>query len=162
MKLSISARDKERCDGVVERPVDDSVHRRLETSECSTSKSCKRLLMAWLAMQQCQTKTSVVDVVNRQWWVGHLWLKIATLTAQYRRRHVYSRHALPHSSAVLYNSMADSSKSNWPIQFNSESIVEKRHQRWRRTQQTHAVNTPRVSLNNSGNIAKQFLASNRQ
>ena len=37
MKLSISARDEERCDGVVERPVDDSVHRRLETSEYSTS-----------------------------------------------------------------------------------------------------------------------------
>jgi len=27
MKLSISARDEERCDGAVERPVDDSVHR---------------------------------------------------------------------------------------------------------------------------------------
>jgi len=37
MKLSISARDEERCDGVVERPVDDSVHGRLETSEYSTS-----------------------------------------------------------------------------------------------------------------------------
>jgi len=37
MKLSISARDEESCDGVVERPVDDSVHRRLETSEYSTS-----------------------------------------------------------------------------------------------------------------------------
>ena len=37
MKLSISARDEERCDGVVERPVDDSVHRRLKTSEYSTS-----------------------------------------------------------------------------------------------------------------------------
>jgi len=57
LKMSISARDEERCDGV-ERPVDDSVHRRLETSECSTSKSCKRRLMAWLAMQQCQTKIS--------------------------------------------------------------------------------------------------------
>jgi len=33
MKLSISARDEERCDGVMERPVNHSVHRRLETSD---------------------------------------------------------------------------------------------------------------------------------
>ena len=137
----------------MERPVDE---------QCSQAAgnvtifnvTCTRRLTAWLAMQQCQVKLSQTSW-TRQWWAGHLWLKITTLAAQYRWRHVYSRHALPHSSAVRYDSMADSSMSNWPIQLNSEFIVEKRHQRWRQTQQTHAVNTPRVSLNNSGNTTKQ-------
>jgi len=62
----------------------------------------KRLLMAWLVMQQCQTKLSQT-LWTRQWWAGHLWLKIATLTAQYRwhHYHVYSRHPLPHNWAIL-------------------------------------------------------------
>jgi len=52
MKLSISARDEERCDGVVERPVDDSVHRRLETSEYSTSLAHDGWWRGWrVAMQ---------------------------------------------------------------------------------------------------------------
>jgi len=40
-------------------------------------------------------------------------------------RHVYSRHALSRGSADVYTSMADSSKSNWPIQLTHKSIVEK-------------------------------------
>jgi len=57
MKLSISVRDEERCNGVVERPVDDSVHRRLETSEYSTS--LVGLHDGWWRVQ-CYSVTSVV------------------------------------------------------------------------------------------------------
>ena len=49
--------------------------------------TCTRRLMAWLAMQQCQTKLPQT-LWTRQWRAGHLWLKIATLTAQYRWRQV--------------------------------------------------------------------------
>jgi len=62
MKPSISARDEERCDGVVERPVDDSVHRRLETSEYSTSLVHDCWWRGWRCSSSssinCQTKLS--------------------------------------------------------------------------------------------------------
>jgi len=57
MKLSISARDEERCDGVVERPVDDSVHGRLETSEYSTS-------LDGVAGDAAVSNQAIADVVN--------------------------------------------------------------------------------------------------
>jgi len=74
MKLSISARDEERCDGVMERPMDDSVHRRLETSEYSTSLVHDGWWRGWrYSSVNCQTKLSQT-LWTRQWRAGHLWL----------------------------------------------------------------------------------------
>jgi len=67
--------------------------------------TCKRRLMAWLAMQQCQTKLSQT-LWMRQWLAGHLWLKIATVTGDVMS--IPGTRCLIISSAVLYNSMAES------------------------------------------------------
>jgi len=105
---------------------------------CCGTASWRQLADSWKCLifnlVQChlwKTTDSVAGVFKcrhrgrEHWQAGYLGLKIAVLTARAGLTSCLFQACTVSQFGRLYTSMADSSKSNWPIQLTRKSIVEK-------------------------------------